>query len=158
MTNKAIQDYYPDHVSHCYGCGRLNEHGLQIKSYRENDEAVCTFHPEPYHISFPGTVYGGLIAAVIECHSMATAVATAYRAEGREIGGEPRPGFLVASLRVDYVKRTPVGVPLELRSTLPRVEGRKLVVRTTLRAREEACAQGEALIIQVSEEKMLGAA
>ena len=32
-TVRAFQDYYPDDVSHCFGCGRLNEHGLQIKSY-----------------------------------------------------------------------------------------------------------------------------
>jgi len=33
MDHKAFQDYYPHELSHCYGCGRLNEHGLQIKSY-----------------------------------------------------------------------------------------------------------------------------
>jgi hypothetical protein len=23
MIDKAIQDYYPDDVAHCFGCGRL---------------------------------------------------------------------------------------------------------------------------------------
>ena len=32
MTEKAFQDYYPENVSYCYGCGRLNQDGLQIKS------------------------------------------------------------------------------------------------------------------------------
>ena len=41
MTSKAFQDYYPDDVSHCYGCGRLNPDGLQIKSYWEGEESVC---------------------------------------------------------------------------------------------------------------------
>ena len=31
MEQTAFQDYYPDYFSHCYGCGRLNEHGYQIK-------------------------------------------------------------------------------------------------------------------------------
>jgi len=53
MSEKAFQDYYPDHLSHCYGCGRLNEYGLQIKSYWDGEETVCTFHPKAYHIAVP---------------------------------------------------------------------------------------------------------
>ena len=30
---RAFQDFYPDNVSHCYGCGRLNPEGLQIKTH-----------------------------------------------------------------------------------------------------------------------------
>ena len=30
MKIKAFQDYYPDHLSHCYGCGKLNEHGYIV--------------------------------------------------------------------------------------------------------------------------------
>ena len=37
---EAFQDYYHDDYSHCYGCGRLNEHGLQIKSYWDGEESV----------------------------------------------------------------------------------------------------------------------
>ena len=33
MNQIPFQDYYPDHMAHCYGCGRLNEHGYQIKEY-----------------------------------------------------------------------------------------------------------------------------
>jgi hypothetical protein len=40
MDQKAFQDYYPDDLSHCYGCGRLNEHGLQIKSYWDGEESL----------------------------------------------------------------------------------------------------------------------
>ena len=65
MTTKAVQDYYPDDIAVCYGCGKLNEHGYQIKSYWEGDETVCRFQPKPYHTAFPGYVYGGLIASLI---------------------------------------------------------------------------------------------
>ncbi len=30
MTDLPFQDYYLDQLSHCYGCGRLNEHGLMF--------------------------------------------------------------------------------------------------------------------------------
>ena len=69
MTYKAFQDYYPENFAMCYGCGRLNEHGLQIKSYWDGEEAVCTFIPKPYHTAVPGFVYGGLIASLIDSYT-----------------------------------------------------------------------------------------
>lgn len=116
MNDKAFQDYYPDHFSHCYGCGRLNEQGLKIKSYWDGDETVCTFSPEEKYTAIPGLVYGGLIASIIDCHSTGSAAAFAYRSEGREMGSEPAIRFLTASLHVDYLRPTPLGVPLTLRS------------------------------------------
>ena len=56
MSEKAIQDYYPPDLSHCYGCGRLNEQGYQIKTYWDGEETVARFEPRPYHISIPGYV------------------------------------------------------------------------------------------------------
>ncbi len=66
MKEKAFQDYYEDHSSHCYGCGRLNAHGLKIKSFWDQDETICRFTPDAYKTSIPGYVYGGLIASVID--------------------------------------------------------------------------------------------
>ena len=149
MVTKAFQDYDPDHFAHCYGCGRLNEFGHQIKSYWDGDESVATFHPKPYHIAIPGYVYGGLIASLIDCHSTGTAAAAAYRAEGRTMDSNPPLRFLTASLHVDYLKATPVGVPLELRSRVKEIKGRKVVVATTLSAKGEVCARGEVVAVQV---------
>src|SRR3990170_338485 len=67
MDQKAFQDYYPDQFNYCYGCGQLNEHGLQIRSFWDGDETVCLFQPRPYHTAIPGYVYGGLIASLIDC-------------------------------------------------------------------------------------------
>ena len=41
----AFQDLYPDHWARCYGCGRLNEHGLRIRSFWDGEETVATVHP-----------------------------------------------------------------------------------------------------------------
>jgi len=57
QARKAFQDYYPDDVAHCYGCGRLNERGHQVKSYWDGDETVARFTPQPYHTAIPGFVY-----------------------------------------------------------------------------------------------------
>lgn len=151
MPEKAFQDYYREEYSHCYGCGRLNGYGLQIKSHWEGDETVMRFTPEPYHIAFPGYVYGGLIASLIDCHSTGSAAAAAYRAEGRPMDSDPPLRFLTAALHVDYLRPTPLGVELEIRSKIKEIKGRKVIVTSDLYAEGEVCARGEVVAVQVPE-------
>lgn len=152
MNDKAFQDYYPDDLSYCYGCGRLNEHGLQIKSYWEGDETVCLFQPRPYHTAVPGFVYGGLIASLIDCHSTGTAAAAAYRHEGRDMESLPAWRFLTAALHVDYLRPTPIDTTLEIRARVKEIKGRKVVVESTLSARGEVCARGEVVAVQLPDD------
>ncbi len=151
MTSKAFQDCYDDHSSQCYGCGRLNEHGLKIKSYWDGDETVCRFMPSAYHTAMPGYVYGGLIASVIDCHSTGSAAAAAYRKAGREMGSRPELRFVTASLHVDYLKPTPIDVPMELRARFKEVEERKVIVRVELSAGGQLCAKGEVVAVKIPE-------
>ena len=148
MTIKAFQDYYPDSVSHCYGCGRLNEDGLQIKSYWDGEQSVCKFQPRPYHTAIPGYVYGGMIASLIDCHATGTASAAAYRDAGREMGTEPWFRFVTASLYVDYLRPTPIDCHLELRGKVKELKNRKVVVTVELSAHGEVCARGEVVAVQ----------
>jgi acyl-coenzyme A thioesterase PaaI-like protein len=150
-SQPAFQDAYPDQLAHCYGCGRLNEHGLQLKSYWDGDETVARFRPRPYHIAIPGYVYGGLIASLVDCHGTGTAAAAAYRAEGRELGTEPPFRFVTASLHVDYRRPTPMGVELEVRGQVKEIKGRKVVVAITVSAGEQVCAEGEVVAVQMPE-------
>ena len=151
MEQKAFQHYYPDQFNYCYGCGQLNEHGLQIKSYWDGDETVCLFQPRPYHTAIPGYVYGGLIASLIDCHSTGSAAAAAYRAAGRAMDTEPALRFLTASLHVDYLRPTPIDSPLEVRAHVKETKGRKVVVVSTLSAHGEVCARGEVVAVQMPE-------
>lgn len=150
MTEKAFQDYYTEEHSMCYGCGRLNPHGLQIKSYWDGDESVCRFTPRPEHTAVPGFVYGGLIASVIDCHSTGTAAAAIYRAEGRPMGSGPEIRFVTASLHVDYLRPTPIDAPMELRGRIKEINGRKVVVSVTLKSKKELCARGEVVAVQLT--------
>ncbi len=149
MTEKSFQDYYPDHMAHCYGCGRLTDHGHQIKSYWEGDESVCHFQPGPDYISIPGYVYGGLLASLIDCHGTGTAAAAAYRAAGRKMDSEPSLRFLTASLRVDYLKPTPLGITLEVRGRVKEISGRKVVIEEWITAAGEVTVRGEMVAVQV---------
>jgi acyl-coenzyme A thioesterase PaaI-like protein len=152
MYTKAFQDYYPDDVAHCYGCGYLNEHGHRIRTYWDGDETVSYFTPEPYHTAVPGYVYGGLLASLIDCHSTGTAAAAKYRDENRPMDSEPALRFLTASLRVDYHKPTPIGVALEIRGRIKEVRGRKVLVESELRAGDTVCVTGEVLCIQAPDD------
>lgn len=154
MNSKAFQDCYPEELSHCYGCGRLNEHGYQIKSYWDGEETVASFTPQPYHIAIPGYVYGGLLASLIDCHGTGTASAAAYRAAGRDMGTEPALRFVTASLQVEYLRPTPLGVPLEIRGKIEEIKGRKVVVKATIAAKGEVCARGQVVAVQMPEHMM----
>jgi len=151
MNKKAFQDYYPPDLSYCYGCGRLNEHGLQIKTFWDGDETVSVYQPKEYYIAIPGYVYGGLIASLIDCHATGTASAAAYKEERRAMDTEPPFRFVTASLQVDYLRPTPLGVPLEVRGKVKEIKGRKVVVTATLSAKGEICAKGEVITVQMPE-------
>lgn len=151
MTELAFQDHYPDDVAHCYGCGRLNEAGHQLKSFWDGDETVARFTPKPYHTAIPGYVYGGLIASLIDCHGTGTAAAAAYRAAGREMDTEPPLRFVTGSLHVDFLRPTPLGPELELHGKIIEVKERKVVVEETLSAEGRVCARGKVVAVLMPE-------
>jgi acyl-coenzyme A thioesterase PaaI-like protein len=146
---RAFQDDYPDLLSYCYGCGRLNEYGLQIKSFWDGDESVCIFQPRPYHIAIPGFVYGGLLASLIDCHGTGTAAAASYRLQERPFTSEPPLRFLTASLHVDYLRPTPLDRPLEVRGQVKEVKGRKVVISEQIYVNGEMTVRGEVVAVQV---------
>ncbi|MBI9075016.1 MAG: PaaI family thioesterase [Desulfatibacillum sp.] len=149
---EAFQDYYPDDYAHCYGCGRLNEHGMQIKSYWDGDESVCHVKPRDHYTGgMKHILYGGLIASLIDCHAAGTAAAAKAREEGIQLAPGAMPRFVTASLKVDYVAPTPVGVEVELRGKVLEIKGRKVTIGVDLLAEGKVCAKGQALMIQIKE-------
>lgn len=152
MADRSFQDYYPDAMAHCYGCGRLNEYGHQIKSYWDGDESVCHFRPRPYHIAIPGYVYGGLLASLIDCHGTGTAAAATYRAENRAMDSEPAFRFLTASLHVDYLKPTPLGIELQIRAKVKEIKGRKVTIAEWINANGMTTVRGEIVAVQVPDQ------
>lgn len=151
MEEKSFQDHYAEEVSHCYGCGRLNTEGLHIRSFWRGDESVAHLTPQPYHISVPGFVYGGLIASLIDCHGTATAAAALYRTERRKMDSEPNIRFVTASLKVDYLVPTPLGVELEAIGKVKSMGKRKVVVAVKVVAGGQVCARGEVVAVRMPE-------
>ena len=149
MERAAFQDQMTDHF--CYGCGPKNEQGLRIKSYWDGpDESVCTYQPEPHQTAGPKQfLNGGIIATLIDCHCVCTAVANAYRDERRAIGSSPAIWYVTGSLSVEYLRPTPIEVPVELRARLVKAGERKTVLSCTLSSNGQECAKGEVVAIRV---------
>jgi acyl-coenzyme A thioesterase PaaI-like protein len=146
---KAIQEYYPDELAHCFGCGRLNAHGHHVRSFWNGETSEARFTPQPFHTALPGFVNGGLIASLVDCHGTGTAAAAAYRAEGREIGTLPAHRFVTASLRVDYLRPTPLGPELLLHGRVRSIAGRKVVVEVTVTVGAEVTVRGEVVAVEM---------
>jgi acyl-coenzyme A thioesterase PaaI-like protein len=146
---KAFQDFYPENLSHCYGCGSQNAHGHRIRTFWEGEESVTRFLPEPFHTAIPGFVYGGLVASLIDCHSTGTAAAAMYRAEGRELDSLPAFRFVTGSLQVSYLRPTPLGKELEIRGRVREIKGRKVIVDSTVAVDGVTTARGEVVAVQM---------
>jgi acyl-coenzyme A thioesterase PaaI-like protein len=152
MSTKAFQDYYPEEYAHCFGCGHKNDEGLRIKSYWDGEESVCRFTPAAaYSGGYPGNVYGGLIASLMDCHSAGTAAAAKVRAEGYTLDDRPITRFVTASIKVDFLKPTPMGKLLEIRAKVAEIKGRKILLSLTLTAEGELCAKGESVMVEIPE-------
>lgn len=148
MSKITIQDYYRDEVAVCYGCGKNNAGGLHIRTEWDGKEGTFRFTPRPDHLAFPGVVYGGLIACLIDCHSIGTAVAAAYDAENRAPGTDPEILFVTGNLNVTYLAPTPMGVELLLRSHVEKRHERKTIVACSIFADGKECARGEVVAVR----------
>jgi acyl-coenzyme A thioesterase PaaI-like protein len=110
-SEQAVQDRYaPDNA--CFGCGPANAQGLRLKSHVSGEELVASFTPEPHHQAFPGIVNGGIIGALLDCHSNWTAAYTLMKASGLDAP----PCTVTADFHVKLKAPTPLEGPLTLRA------------------------------------------
>ncbi|MYA59069.1 MAG: PaaI family thioesterase [Chloroflexi bacterium] len=139
----------------CFGCGAWNERGLNIKSSWDGDVSVCRFTPQSHHAAMPyDIVNGGIIAAVIDCHSVCTAIADAYKRADRYAGDGKRPllWYATASLLVNYLKPTPLSMPFTVRARVTGVDRRRTSLEAELVSDDGTLTcTGEVIAAQVSD-------
>lgn len=146
----AFQDLIPGNF--CYGCGPGNPQGLHIRSHWvEGNRARCRFRPQAHHCAgSPRYVNGGLIATLMDCHAVCTAMAGAYRQAGREIGaGEPL-NYVTAALEVSFRRPTPVDSELTVEAAIVEAGSRKTVLDCELAADGVVCATGRVVAVRVA--------
>jgi acyl-coenzyme A thioesterase PaaI-like protein len=148
MNGTPIQDYL--HGNLCFGCGIANPNGLQIKSYWDGQEAVCHFTPQPHHSAGPPHILnGGIIATIIDCHGICTALAEAYDREGRPIGSDPKLWYVTGRFDLSYLKPTLIAGPVELRAKVVEAKERKSVVEVSASCNGVETAKASVIAVRV---------
>ncbi|QBD76572.1 PaaI family thioesterase [Ktedonosporobacter rubrisoli] len=151
MEQLAFQDVFSGDLSQCWGCGCHNPHGLQIKSYwaEEGQETICTWQPQDQHTAaWLNVLSGGIIASLIDCHSVSTAMMVALHDAGYAWTSEPPVIYITASLQVTYLKPTPMTSPVTIRARVTEKGKKKMLVQSSLFAQDELCARGEVVAVR----------
>ncbi len=146
--DKSLQEIYaPDNA--CFGCGVANDKGLRIKSFVDDDgeHLVCRWQPEPHHRAFGNILNGGIIGALLDCHSNWTAAYHLMRRSGKD----ELPATVTADFHVTLRRPTPVDQPLELRAEPVHIDGDNVVVEATLSSGGKLCATCRGTFVAVHE-------
>lgn len=146
MNKDYFQLHMPENV--CFGCGINNVNGLHVKSYWEGEESVCEWKSEEKYHGWANLLNGGILATIIDCHCMGTAMADAYKREGRSLDSEPVYRYATGTLTVKYLKPTPNTI-IELRTRVIEVKGRKTVMKCEARVDGEVTAEADVIAIRV---------
>jgi len=148
VPGHAFQDLIPENF--CYGCGPGNPVGLRIRSIWAGNEALCVFQPAAYHAAGPRHILnGGIIATLIDCHAVCTAIAHAYRAENRAIGSDPAIWYATASLAVRYLRPTPIDRLVAVRARVVETRLRRTTLACALSADDVECVQADVVAVRV---------
>ena len=142
----SLQDTFAPH-NQCFGCGPANERGLRIKSHVQGDLVVADWQPEAHHLAFPGILNGGIIGALLDCHSNWAAAHAIMQARG-----EPTPPCTVtADFHVKLRRPTPLDGPVHLVAKVSSLEGDRALIEATLEAGGKVCATCVGTFVAVKE-------
>ena len=156
-----MADYFQDSLAdnHCWGCGNLNPNGLYVKSEWSipGEESISTFTPRPEHTAGPtDVVNGGILGALIDCHSICTAIAREYHAEGRELGEGEQIWCVTGTMTIKYLKPTPIDQPIELTARVVETKGKRTTIECLVTSGGVTTAEGNVIAFRVDPEWMGG--
>jgi acyl-coenzyme A thioesterase PaaI-like protein len=135
MTQQSLQELYAPE-SACFGCGPANERGLHVRSFPAGEEVVCEWQPETQYEAFPGVLNGGIVGALLDCHSN---WAAAYHLM-RRAGAERPPCTVTADYFIKLLRPTPTDGVLQLTARVVESTDERAVVEAQLSARGKTCA------------------
>ena len=127
-NERSLQQMYSPN-SICFGCGPANDKGLHINSFPDGDEVVAEWRAESHHEAFPGMLNGGIIGALLDCHSNWTAAYTLMLARA----ADAPPCTVTADFHVKLRAPTPLG-PVQLLARAVQTEGDRCTVDAELSA------------------------
>jgi acyl-coenzyme A thioesterase PaaI-like protein len=135
MSEKSLQEQFAPHNA-CFGCGPANERGLRIRSFARGPEVLAEWQPEPYQEAFPGVLNGGIIGALLDCHSNWTA---AWHLMNLHKAQTP-PCTVTADYAIKLLRPTPTDAPVRLTARVVEAKDDRAVVEAELTAKGKICA------------------
>jgi acyl-coenzyme A thioesterase PaaI-like protein len=145
-AEKSLQETYAP-AGICFGCGVKNEKGLRIRSFPNGEEVVAEWHSEPHHQAFPGMLNGGIVGALLDCHSNWTAAHFLMKKTGKTF-----PDCTVtAKYSIKLLRPTPFDQPIHLRARVVESTEDRATVEAELIAGEKVCATCKGLFVIVKE-------
>jgi acyl-coenzyme A thioesterase PaaI-like protein len=140
------EKYAPSSI--CFGCGPANADGLKIRSFALNDrETVMEWQPKPMHQAFPGMLNGGIIGALLDCHSNWTAC---WHLMNRNKMSE-MPCTVTADFHVKLKRPTPIDGPVKLHAKVLESTDDRATIEATLEAGGKICATCTGTFVAVKE-------
>lgn len=140
----SLQERYAP-ASICFGCGPANAQGLRIRSFPDGEALVCEWRPAPHHEAFPGMLNGGIVGALLDCHSNWTAAWHLMRQNGKD-----HPDCTVtAEFAVKLKRPTPSTGPVHLRAHVVESTADRAVVEAELSAGGKVTATCRGVFVQV---------
>ena len=143
---KSLQETYAPN-NRCFGCGPANEKGLRIRSFLSEEGYVADWTPEPHHVAFEGIVNGGILGALLDCHSN---WAAAYHLKTKH-ATEELPATVTADFHVTLKRPTPMGTPLHLHAQVVDSQPDRAVVEATVTANGKVTATCRGTFVAVKE-------
>ena len=134
MSQSLQETHAPNSI--CFGCGPANPKGLHIRSFVQGDELVADWTPESHHEAFPGMLNGGIIGALLDCHSNWAAAHHLMRASG----ATSPPCTVTADFAVKLLRPTPSQSPVHLTARVVESSGDRAIVEAALTSGGKTCA------------------
>jgi len=130
--------------------------GKQIKSYWDGDISVCKWDSQEKYNGWKNVLHGGILASLIDCHTMCTAMAYAHKVEERDLGTEPSYKYATGTLTVKYLKPTPNDKTIELRAHVTDQKGKVSTVVCDVFVEGVKTAEATVIAIRVSDSSKKG--
>jgi len=134
MEEPSVQERYAPSNA-CFGCGPANPKGLRIRSFRTDEGFTAVWIPEPHHEAFPGVLNGGIVGALLDCHSNWCAAMHLME----QSGADTPPCTVTAGFSVKLLRPTPTEEALTLRATVTESTDERVTVEATLEAGGKVC-------------------
>ncbi|HEV7237936.1 MAG TPA: PaaI family thioesterase [Thermoanaerobaculia bacterium] len=146
---KSLQETYAPNNA-CFGCGPANPQGLRIRSFVDNGgdgELVCDWKPQPHHVAFEGIVNGGIIGAILDCHSNWTAAVHLMKKNALD----ELPATVTSDFHVTLKRPTRIDATLHLRAHVVESTEDRAVVEATVEANGKVTATCRGTFVAVKE-------